>query len=54
MQFDVRHPEMMTVGDEAMVITVYNEEKDKHLLKYISIININVIEPIPEAERSAS
>lgn len=44
---------MMTVGDEAMVISVYNEEKGKHLLKYISIININVIEPISEGERTA-
>lgn len=48
---DVRHPEMILVADEAMVVAEYDEKKQKHFLKHYSVINVNVIEPIPvEAE----
>ncbi len=49
MSVDVVHPEVAAVEDEALAVAVYDEEKKKHLLKYISTINVNLIEPVPEA-----
>ncbi len=49
MHVDVGHPEVCAVGDEALAVAVYNADKQKHILKYVSNINVNVIEPISEA-----
>ena len=53
MHFDVRHPDMAIVGGEHMAIGVVREGSSEPLIKLISLINLHVIEPVPEAERTA-
>lgn len=52
MHFDIRHPDMAIVGGEHMAIGIMEEGRTEPLIKLISLINIHVIEPVPEAERT--
>ncbi|TWT99110.1 hypothetical protein Pla108_00430 [Botrimarina colliarenosi] len=54
MSVDVRHPEMIVVGDEALTVAVYDEKKDRVGLNWYSVINVNVIEPLPQEEAKDS
>lgn len=54
MSVDIRHPEMLVVADEAISVAVYDKEKDRVGLNYYSIINVNVIEPLPAETESSS
>ena len=52
MSVDIRHPEMIVVGDEAISVAVYDKKKDRVGLGYYSVINVNVIEPLPVESES--
>lgn len=44
---DVRHPEMIAVGDYAVAVAI--EVDGRQLMHNFSILNINEIEPLPAA-----
>ena len=46
MTLDIRHPEMAIVGGEHMAIGVTPDGANEPLINIVSLININVIEPI--------
>ena len=52
MTVDVRHPEMILVADEAMVVAIFDEKKQKNFLHHYSVIKVNVIEPLPVESES--
>ena len=52
MSVDVRHPENLVVGDEAITVAVYDPEKERVGLNWYSVINVNVIEPIAAESES--
>lgn len=54
MSVDVRHPEMIVVGDEAITVGVSDEKTGKIGIKYFSIINVNVIEPLSAETESSN
>ena len=47
MQVEVRHPDQILVGDESMMIAEFDREKQKNVIRHYSVINVNVIEPLP-------
>ena len=46
---DVRHPDDVVVGQEAIAVGVYAEGARFPSLRMLSIININEIEPVAPA-----
>lgn len=54
MSADIRHPDLLAVADESMAIAVFNPNKSKFEMHHYSVINVNVIEPIPADEREAA
>ncbi len=46
---DIRHPDDVVVGQEAIAIGVYGEGARFPSLRLLSILNINLIEPVASA-----
>jgi hypothetical protein len=49
-QHDIRHPDDVVVGQEAIAVGVYGEGSRFPSLRLLSIININEIEPLASAK----
>jgi hypothetical protein len=43
---ELRHPDNAIVGDEVVAIGVYEEGRDRPLIRLLSLLNINEIEPL--------
>lgn len=48
MSIDVHHPDMIAVADEALTVSVWDSGREKYAMHYYSVINVNVIEPLPD------
>lgn len=53
MSVDIAHPDLLAVADESMSVAVLNTKSQKFEMHHYSVINVNVIEPLP-AEPSSS
>lgn len=54
MYFDVLHPDMAIVGGEHMAVGVMREGRSEPLIHLLTLMNINVVEPISQAEAPAN
>jgi hypothetical protein len=43
---ELRHPDNAIVGDEVVAIGVFEEGRDRPLIRLLSLLNINEIEPL--------
>jgi hypothetical protein len=43
---EFRHPDNAIVGEEVVAIGVYEDGRDRPLIRLLSLININEIEPL--------